>query len=272
MNNKRKQVIKRMQNSDFSNALKLIEQLIDEGERDATIFYMAGQCSRYLNDIKTSIFYHEEAIKLNSENPSFQLALGIAYQLNEEYKEAHDVLSSLILNNQEWDDLDIAFNSLALTQKKMGLFDRAEKNYHQGIKIFLYKIMNSLSNSKNNEIMEIKPTTYNLWLEHVVETAIIFSRTLNDKIDSVAFPETADDNHQGLYWTIEKTDNKNVLLFLPNFLGTVRYYLTYDPSYFNLVGNIGSTLQELDNNLESKKYLTEANELMSEYQAIQNEF
>lgn len=268
MNYKREQANQNIQNGNFSSALELLEELISDGESDAGIFHMAGQCCRYLNDIKISVYYHKKAVELDSEYPSFQLALGIAYQLNEQYQEAHDVLSNLILNNQKWDSIDLAFNSLALTQKKMGLFERAEKNYEQAIKILLFNMISSLSNSENNEILTIKSTTYDLWVEYAIESAIVFSQTFDDTIDSIAFPKTTKNEYKGLYWNVEEINSKKVLLFLPNFFATIRKNLILNPSYFNLIGNISSVLKELKNKPEAEKYLTEANELLSEYQSI----
>lgn len=264
MNNKREHINKLMQSGDFSHAIILIEQLMDSGELDAGIFHMAGQCHRYLNDIQTSIYFHEKAVAIDSKYPSYQLALGIAYQLNEQYQEAHDVLSNLILNNQEWDDLDLAFNSFALTQKKMGLYERAKKNYEQGIKFYLSNTMKSLVNSKDNEILEIKDTTYNLWLEYITESSIYFTQDFDNTIQSMGFPEIY--KYQGLYWRVEEENDKKTIFFFPNFLATMRKKIISDPTFFNFIGNIGSVLQESGDTVEAEKYFTEANELLSEYE------
>lgn len=264
MTNSRELIIQKMNDNNFVDALSLIEQSISNGEKDAGMYNMAGQCCRYTDDMINAVYYHKRAVDLNPKYPSFQLALGISYQLNGQFNLADEVLSSLISNNQEWDSLDVAFNSLALTQKKMGLLDKSKKNYNQSIKLFLFNIMTSLSNSKDNEIIKVKPTSFNLWFDYSVETASIFAQTFED-IDSISFPKSSNEKYKGLYWAIEIIDEKKTLLFLPNFFGVLRQYLKYDPGYFNTIGNISSVLEEDKDLLLSKKYLTEAREIMNEY-------
>lgn len=123
---KRNQANKCMQQGEFNKALYLLKELCNDGEIDSGLLYMIGQCYRYLDNYQESIKYLEKAL-INSNDPSIKLALGIAYQLNEQYETSLTVLEDLILNNQEWNSLDLAFNSFALTLKKIGQFERAKK-------------------------------------------------------------------------------------------------------------------------------------------------
>ena len=261
----------KMQNGNFKEALTLFEQLINSGENDSSLFYMIGQCYRFLHNYKLAVKYLKIAFEKDKTIPSFQLALGIAYQLNENFDESIETLKQLILNNQEWEDLDLAFNSLALTLKKVGLYERALKNYEQSLKFFIMNITKSLLNIKDNPIINFSPTTNNLWTQYLIESAIIFSQTF-ENIDNVAFPSDVGNynSYEGLYWVIENINGKKTLLFLPNYFGIVKQYLTIDPSFFNTIGNMSTVYKELGMDTESQKYLTEAKEIMEEYNQLQS--
>lgn len=124
--------------------------------------------------------------------------------------------------------------------------------------------MMELDNSIHNTKLEIMPTQHNLWFDFVMESANIFSTTF-ENVDSITFPENQDEKYGGLFWIIEKTNGKNVLMFLPNFFAILRYIISIDPGYFNTVGNISSVLKELKKDGEANKYLSEAQVLFEEY-------
>lgn len=261
----------KMKNGNFKEALTLFEQLINSGENDSGLFYMIGQCYRFLNNYNLAVKYLKIAFEKDKTIPSYQFALGIAYQLNENFDESIETLKQLILNNQEWQDLDLAFNSLALSLKKVGLYERALKNYEQSLKIFIMNITNSLLNSKDNPIINFSPTTNNLWMQYLIESAIIFSQTF-ENINNVAFPSDVGNynSYEGLYWVIENINGKKTLLFLPNYFGIIKQYLAINPSFFNTIGNMSTVYNELGMNTESQKYLTEAKEIMEEYNQLQS--
>ncbi len=268
MSERRNRAIELMNNNMFTEALVLFTELIDEGNDDSGLYHMAGQCYRYTGDIQNAITYHKKSVEIDPKYPSYHLALGIAYQLNEQYKESHEVLSDLILNHQQWENLDLAFNSVALTQKKMGLYERSKKNYEQGIKVHLRNIMQTFVNSKDNEVLNIEPTTYNLWYEYAIESALYFAMSFDEDIGGIGFLEKEDSQNKGLYWTVKEIDSSKTLILLPNFFAKIREELPLDSGYFNFIGNLSSVLKENGDTNEAEKYLMEANEFLDEYNSM----
>ena len=99
----------------FSEALPLLRQAIAQDPTLWNAWYMAGQCCRFLNDMKGAIEYLSRAAELKRDEPSIFLALGIAFQSIEQWNDATEAFRHVIETDP---DLELAYNSLALTQKK----------------------------------------------------------------------------------------------------------------------------------------------------------
>ena len=98
---------------------------------DWNAWYWAGQCERYQNHLTAAHDYLSRAARIAPREPAVLLALGIAAQLLNRFPEAIDVLARAIAVDE---DFAAAYNSLALTQKKMGELDKALNNYDAGTK------------------------------------------------------------------------------------------------------------------------------------------
>jgi len=93
---KRDIAIMLMRKQRFDEALDLFKELLSIDSKDDSLFYMAGQCCRFLGDLKSAITYLENAVYINSREPAYFLALGIAYQLNKHFDNAINTLVKAI--------------------------------------------------------------------------------------------------------------------------------------------------------------------------------
>ena len=251
-----------MDENQFREALLLFQKMIQTGHSDWGVFYMAGQCCRLINDLDGAISYLSQADKLNPEDPTILHALGISLQLKKSFHEAIDKFRKAL----ELDpDFVLAYNSLALTQKKMGELEKALHNYDAGAKVLAQGIVKAMRNKSSNKILKHKDISHNLWFQYAIHGAIHNSALAKD-IQGIAMPtgETAMEEERtefrkGLYWVDQlKDDKKKYRLFLPNYFNTFRVTLRQDPTYANLIGNRGTVLEFLGRNEEAQKHFDEA--------------
>lgn len=262
MSSRRDQAIELMKQQKYEDALVLFQQLIPHKPMDWALLYMAGQCCCFLNDLTGAIEYLRKSVKINSHEPPVLLALGIALQLNEELEDAVDAFKRAIDANP---DYELAYNGLALTQKKMGQLDNALHNYDAGIKALVRKIVKNMRNARSSKILKHGNSRHDLWAEYASFGAMYLCCNC-EGIDSISWPtgaqaaeEERTERHAGLYWIDRKTtDGKVTRLFLPNFFNTFREMLRVDPAYSFLIGGRGTVFDLLGKSDEAKKHLEES--------------
>jgi tetratricopeptide (TPR) repeat protein len=224
---------------------------------------MAGQCCRFLNDIEGAISYLTQAAAIEKNDASLYLALGISLQLAHRYPEA---VASLLRSLEIDPDCELAFNSLALTQKRMGEFDKAVKNFDGGTKALARRIVKGMRNDPASIIHAHFMTTHLLWAECAYFGGAYLC--VLDGIERMAWPtgaqaeeEERNQRHRGLYWMDHNdTDGKRCRAFLPNFFNAFAFALKESGSYVHLIGNKATVLEILGNAEEAHKLLTEAQE------------
>jgi tetratricopeptide (TPR) repeat protein len=156
---RREHVISLMRQQKFEDALLLLRELFINNVTDEGLLYMAGQCCRFLGDFKEAVNYFKSAISINSKEPAFFLALGIAQQLTHEF---YDAIEAFRKGIEIDPDLALAYNSLALTQKKMGDFEHALHNYDAGVKALTRRIVKNMNNTRSNKIFKHRESRHSL--------------------------------------------------------------------------------------------------------------
>jgi len=251
-----------MENHQFQDALPLLLRAVNQNPSDWNIWYMAGQCYRFLNNIDGAITFLSHAVELGADHPSAFLALGIAYQLRNRWAEAIEAFRRAIDIDP---DYELAYNSLALTQKKAGDLAKALYNYDAGAKALARRIVKSMVNDPNNPIFKYRDTTGSLWIEYATYAAIYLACNAYG-ISSVAFPtgemaieEGRTERHAGLYWIdIQNKKGGTERLYLPNYFNTFREALRKDVAYSTLIGNRGTVLEILGRYDEARPHFNEA--------------
>ena len=136
-------------NQKYDEAIIHLNEFIKEDKMNWNAWHLLGQAYRFNGDLDNAITCHEKAYSLNKELPSILLALGIAHQLNKNYIAALKALERAI----QLDELyTIAYNSLALTYKRIGDLDRSLEAFENGINTIAKKFYLTLTNSKQNKI------------------------------------------------------------------------------------------------------------------------
>lgn len=253
-----------MQSSRFPEALTELRQAIREDPTAWNAWYLAGQCCRFMNDIGGSIEYLSRAADLNKTSSNVLLALGIAFQLAADWQGA---VSALIRAIEIDPDYELAYNSLALTQKKAGELDKALHNYDAGAKALARRLVKAMRNSRNSPIFKHRDTEGTLWSKYVAYGALFLAEK-TEGIKGVVFPtgeqakeEERTKKHAGLYWIDLPNDKgETVRLFLPNYFNTFRESLRQDAAYSNLIGNRGTVLELLGRHNEAQQHFDEAME------------
>ncbi len=106
----------------FSEALPIFLHLSEGNPEDASLFYMAGQCYRFMSLIHESIEALEKAAALAPNQAHIFLALGISYQLVDDYEQSVSNLEYAIEIDRH---LFTDYNSIGLTYRKAGKFREA---------------------------------------------------------------------------------------------------------------------------------------------------
>lgn len=239
----------------FGDALTLLERAIDQDPLSWSTWYMAGQCCRFMNDIDGAIERLARAKALKADEPSILLALGIAFQLSERWDEAKEALGRAI----EFDpDYELAYNSLALTQKKCGELDNALNNYEAGAHALARRLVKAMQNERSSPIVKHRDTKGQLWSELALYAATYLA-SMEEHVERVAWPtgeqamgEERTERHEGLFWVDSYDGKKTVRLFLPNYFNTFREALRLDGGYAQLIGNRGTVLELLGRNDEAQ--------------------
>jgi tetratricopeptide (TPR) repeat protein len=255
------QAIALMKAQRFADALTLLRTQIERNPHWSSL-YMAGQCCRYLGDLDNAVIYLRRAISLEAAEPAVFLALGIALQLTNRLIDAIEAFRRAIEINP---DYELAYNSLALTQKKQGELDLALHSYEAGAHALSRRIVKNFRNVRSNKIFKHKNCEYHLWMEHAMYAGMYLC-SLDDRIQGMAWPtgkqaeeEEATEKHEGLYW-VDRPDSekKSTRLFLPNYFNTFRETLRLDRAYSDLIGNRGTVLEQMGRYDEARKHFDEA--------------
>ena len=260
------QAIAFMDAQKFGEALPLLLASAQEDPSQWNAWYMAGQCCRFLNDFDGAIEHLRRAADLATDQPAVFLALGIAYQQQGKWSEAITALRRAIEIDP---DFELAFNSLALTQKMSGELELALKNYDAGIKVLTRRIVKAMRNDRATPILKHRDTKGTLWVEHAGYGALFLSSTA-DGVGAMAWltgdeavEEERTEKHGGLYWVDAPNEKQEIVrLFLPNYFNTYRESLRLDPAYANLTGNQGTVLEMLGRHDEAEQFFQEANEFL----------
>lgn len=258
------EVSRLMQAGRFAAALPLLLHAIEQDSSEWNAEYLAGQCCRFLNDPDGAVDHLSRAAALQPEQPQVFLALGIAHQSLRDWGAAIEALERATDLDP---DYDLAYNSLALTQKQSGKLEEALHTYDAGAKALTRGIVGGMQSDSSNQILKHRETVGHRWLEYATYGCTHLAAHA-DGITSIGWPtgaaaqeEERTERHRGLYWVDREQDDGGTLrFFLPNYFNTFREGLRDSGSYANLIGNRGTVLGLLGHDDEAEQHFQEATE------------
>lgn len=253
--------IEAMQSQDWELASRIFIRSLARQEKQAHVHYMLGQCYRFTERYSLSIEELIRATELDDTCKEWFLALGIAFQLNGNFEESLDALRKANMLDQ---DYELAYNSAAVTFRKMGKFRRAAEVYDLGIKAFIRKFLCSAQNARDQEANRFFETGTHLYVSYTIK-ALMHHAALSG-VSKVTFPsaEFATSDHPnsdygGLLWFDDQDENGTNRLYLANCFDTVRTMLASSQFYCMSLENKSRALNELGEEEEANECLNEAN-------------
>lgn len=263
----RDRAIELMKSGNYQAALETFTVLLAKDPRDWSLLYMAGQCARFTNDVPLAVSYLKRGALLNPAEPQLFLALGIAYQLSSQLRESEDALCKAL----ELDgDMESAYNSLGITQKKMGKLDHSLHNFEEVLKALSRRIARTMRNQRESRIFPHPSVLGTRWTQVVINGATYLCAKETD-ISRLAWltgqqaaEEARTKAHEGFFWkdSVDAAGTKT-RLFLPNFFNTFYTHLHQEPVYGNTLGNLGSVLDLKGKRNEAKECFSEAGEFLN---------
>jgi tetratricopeptide (TPR) repeat protein len=252
------------QSGDVRQGLSLASDAVDQNPNDWHCHYAVGVCLRQLKQYSDACNAYENALRLDAKQPPVLLALSIARQLNSELEKS---VSAAKLAIELDSDYYLAYNTLGMTRKIQGDFEKASLNYEAGAQALARSIVKKLVNRKENSSFPHVETTHNLWLPYAMKSALFTTET--DGLERMLLPtsEMAEryynsQSNDGWLWedVIDAAEKKS-RLFLPNFFGTMFFMLKNEPAFRNFLGNRSTVLMAMGDTEEAEKHLLEVDEL-----------
>ena len=257
-------VVNYMESGHFDHAYHLVSREIERDRSNWNLWFLMGQCLRFMGRYYEAIDKYEASIRLNKKEKSIYLGLGISCQYAKQWNKAIDAFRCAI----ELDDTFLsAYNSLALTQKKMGELSKSSHNYKAAVIAMFRKVIRDRGNKRSNKFFKSEDMASNVWFEYAMDAALFLASQdgctrLLMPSPEMATGEGQNEPHGGLYW-IDQPDGGR--LFLPNYFNTLRVCVTYEPAYAQLVGNRSTVLELLGEHEEAEAHLVEAEYLMRRF-------
>lgn len=249
-----------MRSKDWCAASQYFTQSLEKNESQAHINYMLGQCFRFLEDYPTAFEKLSIATRMDSRHKEWFLSLGIALQLNEQLKESLDALRKANMLDK---DYDLAYNSAAITFRKLGEFMKAVSVYDMCAEAIIRKFLFTARNIREQQPSVFFETGTSIYVDYTLKAMVEHSGRTG--IDNVIFPtaelaatDYKERKYGGLLWIDEKTSEGNRRLYLPNCFDTVRSMLASSQLYYMCLENKSQALLELGEDTLSRECLKEA--------------
>jgi len=249
----------------YGEAIVLLKDIITNDASNWNAWYLIGQCFRFLNDFDEAVECLKRASELARDHkPAALLALGIAYQLKGEFSAAIEAFTEAIGIDQNY---ALAYNSLALTYKRLNQYELSAESYKRGIQALTRKFVLNLNNEPSNRIFKHQNTPSTLWVEYATWGAAYLacvrfpnSTSLLLPSGSAAQEEELNETHKGLYWVEQRKESGEPSCYvLPNFFNTFREYLKGNNLYATMTGNRALVLELLGKTDEAESHFREAN-------------
>lgn len=251
---------------DWSAAMLRLAALIETQPALAQAWYLLGQCQRFSGDLDSSIFSLSNAVRLDPSQESYFLALGIAYQLVENFEEsliafrrAHAIKPNYVE----------AYNSAAFTLKRMGNLEKSAEIYDAALDALTLECISKQPNAHSGRIYGFRQMHGGLWMNFLSKAMLFLCA--QDDIGSLRWPtgkaaalEYETHENGGLLWKDVKLEGgETSRVLMPNLFDCVRESFIADRRYSVILGNKSLVLASLGHSSEAKEHESEAVEFQS---------
>lgn len=259
-----------MRSGRLDEASQLAASAVQRYPSDWHGHYSVGLCFRYAQNYAMACAALARASELAPGQPPVLLALAIAHQLNAEYPAAIDSIRQVLEIDP---DYALGYNTLAMTQKLMGAYEKSAHNYEEGLKALSRVMARSLHNAEDSPRLSHWQSRTDLWSEYAVFGAIYLAAA--SSVECMAWPtgemaerDARTQEFRGWYWQDSpSSESKRTRLFLPNYFNTFCSKLRDDSLYASLVGNRSTVLRLMGNVEEADRHLQEAEDFTLQGQA-----
>jgi tetratricopeptide (TPR) repeat protein len=131
----------------LEEAYQLARNAVQQNSNEYHAHYALRECLRFARDYPKACAALSRANELAPRQPPVLLALAIARQLNAEYPAAIDAIRLALEIDP---DYVVAYNTLAMTQKLMGAYEKSAHNYQEGLKALARTIVKSMHNAEDS--------------------------------------------------------------------------------------------------------------------------
>ena len=111
-----------MNKEQYSEALPILLDLLEEAPDDYSLYYLVGQCYRFGGHASKAIDYLKKAASLNPDDAEIFLALGSVLMLEENYDEALEVQKKAVRLDPS---MQSAYESMGQIYRKLGNYQKA---------------------------------------------------------------------------------------------------------------------------------------------------
>jgi tetratricopeptide (TPR) repeat protein len=253
--------LEQLQRGDIKAAGEIAYEAITRFPSDWHGYYALGQAFRYSNRFVEACGALEAAFELEPRDTSLLLALAIARQLSGQLASSIEALRVCLEIDP---DYALAYNTLGMTQKLKGEYDKSIHNYDAGAKALARCILREMTNSRSSRRYPLQRSRSDLWADYAIYAALY--SVARDSIEELSFPtgEMAEEDNriqrfEGWFWIdTHDASGKSNRVICPNFNSYFSVRLRADSLYANLMGNRSTVLRLVGQEEEAQRHLEEA--------------
>lgn len=247
----------------YDEAIPILRQSINNDKSQWNDWELLGQCYRFIGETDRAIHCLNISTEINPKNKSAFLALGIAFQIDQQFEAS---LSALRKANELDRDYVLAYNSAAMTLKLMGKIEKSIDIYEQGLISLAREFVFNANNDSRSALFKHLSTEGTLYTKYLMDAAL--QHAVGQDIETIAFPtgasaeiEEREQFHKGLYWEDQLgAKGQPQRVYFPNFFNTALRFFIEDQRYSLILGNKSTVLRMAGQDGEAELHLAEAKE------------
>jgi tetratricopeptide (TPR) repeat protein len=250
-----------LKESKFAEALRLCDDALNLKPKNANTWHCKGFVHRLLGQYDLAIAAQERSLELEPDEISVIMALGIARQLQGDFRGALDEFRKVRTINPLYAG---AYNSAALTFEKMGDTHRAAELYKIAMHALVSSVVLNMKNERTQPYVPVEVCVGSEWVEFITEPAVSLATKAGCKSVSMPTPNMADSEeiaheYGGMYWFDDvNREEVQYRMYLPNFFHTACLELRQGGEYARYAENLSNILRRMDNISEADKWLAES--------------